>query len=34
VTPAIQAPLWQSFSANGYANLTWPLVTSFLERVV
>ena len=59
-TPAIQAPLWQSFSANGhlvewhffsdanhgfrhpdnagfqphYADLTWPLVTSFLERVV
>jgi len=59
-TPAIQAPLWQSFLSNGqlvewhffsdanhgfrhpdndgfqphYADLAWPLVTSFLERVV
>ena len=59
-TPAIQAPLWQSFMANGqlvewhafsdanhgfrhpdndgyqphYADLVWPLVTSFLERTV
>ncbi|PYM48520.1 MAG: hypothetical protein DME16_10950 [Candidatus Rokuibacteriota bacterium] len=59
-TPAIQGPLWQSFTANGqlvewhffsdanhgfrhpdndgyqphYADLAWPLVTSFLERTV
>jgi carboxymethylenebutenolidase len=59
-TPAIQAPLWQSFIANGrlvewhswsdanhgfrhpdndgfqphYADLAWPLTTSFLQRVV
>jgi dienelactone hydrolase len=59
-TPAIQAPLWQSFAANGqlvewhyfsdanhgfrhpdnagyqphYADLTWPLVTDFLQRTV
>jgi carboxymethylenebutenolidase len=59
-TPAIQAPLWQSFMANGqlvewhsfsdanhgfrhpdndgyqphYADLVWPLVTSFLQRTV
>jgi len=59
-TPAIQAPLWQSFMANGqpvewhafsdanhgfrhpdnagfqphYADLTWPLVTDFLQRRV
>jgi carboxymethylenebutenolidase len=59
-TPAIQAPLWQSFIASGqlvewhffsdanhgfrhpdsdgfqpqYADLAWPLVTSFLERTV
>jgi carboxymethylenebutenolidase len=59
-TPAIQAPLWQSFIANGqlvewhsfsdahhgfrhpdnegfqphYADLVWPLVTSFLERTL
>lgn len=59
-TPAIQAPLWQSFIANGqlvewhsfsdanhgfrhpdndgyqphYADLVWPLVTSFLQREV
>jgi carboxymethylenebutenolidase len=59
-TPAIQAPLWQSFIANGqlvewhafsdanhgfrhpdndgyqphYADLVWPLVTSFLQRTV
>jgi dienelactone hydrolase len=59
-TPAVQAPLWEAFRANGrlvewhyfsdanhgfrhpdsdgfqphYADLTWPLATSFLERVV
>jgi len=59
-TPAIQGPLWESFTANGhlvewhffsdanhgfrhpdnagfqphYADLTWPLVTSFLQRTV
>lgn len=59
-TPAIQAPLWQSFIGNGqlvewhffsdanhgfrhpdndgfqphYADLAWPLVTGFLQRVV
>jgi carboxymethylenebutenolidase len=59
-TPAIQAPLWQGFMANGqlvewhafsdanhgfrhpdndgyqphYADLVWPLVTSFLQRTV
>ncbi|HUG37609.1 MAG TPA: dienelactone hydrolase family protein, partial [Candidatus Limnocylindrales bacterium] len=59
-TPAIQAPLWQSFIANGqlvewhsfsdanhgfrhpdnegyqphYAELAWPLVTSFLGRTI
>ena len=59
-TPAIQAPLWEAFRANGrpvewhyfsdahhgfrhpdnagfqphYADLSWPLTTSFLERVL